>query len=144
MNNSPSEGATSTYALQLSPHWAVCCILGKQSEFFTCNEGYTRVKEYVVYWFKLGTGTISRFFGPEFIFFLMIRRPPRSTLFPYPTLFRSSIKSRGAAATKTGQYKKRDAAAARNGHYKKRGGAAAARIGKYKKWGRCRNEKWAV
>src|SRR5256885_12831141 len=23
-------------------------------------------------------------------FFLMIRRPPRSTLFPYPTLFRSS------------------------------------------------------
>src|SRR5476649_3046797 len=26
-----------------------------------------------------------------FIFFLMIRRPPRSTLFPYTTLFRSSI-----------------------------------------------------
>src|SRR5574342_1196797 len=25
-----------------------------------------------------------------FFFFLMIRRPPRSTLFPYPTLFRSS------------------------------------------------------
>src|SRR5204863_3282648 len=25
------------------------------------------------------------------IFFLMIRRPPRSTLFPYTTLFRSSI-----------------------------------------------------
>src|SRR5256884_6993062 len=25
----------------------------------------------------------------EFIFFLMIRRPPRSTLFPYTTLFRS-------------------------------------------------------
>src|SRR3712207_7647066 len=24
-------------------------------------------------------------------FFLMIRRPPRSTLFPYPTLFRSPI-----------------------------------------------------
>src|SRR6202021_482387 len=24
-----------------------------------------------------------------FLFFLMIRRPPRSTLFPYPTLFRS-------------------------------------------------------
>src|SRR5436853_7220866 len=28
----------------------------------------------------------SRFF---FLFFLMIRRPPRSTLFPYTTLFRS-------------------------------------------------------
>src|SRR5260370_9880234 len=29
-------------------------------------------------------------------FFLMIRRPPRSTLFPYTTLFRSSIIGRGA------------------------------------------------
>src|SRR6266540_2085138 len=27
-----------------------------------------------------------------FFFFLMIRRPPRSTLFPYTTLFRSSIR----------------------------------------------------
>src|SRR5256885_16359219 len=26
---------------------------------------------------------------PDFFFFLMIRRPPRSTLFPYTTLFRS-------------------------------------------------------
>src|SRR3712207_7555974 len=26
----------------------------------------------------------------SFLFFLMIRRPPRSTLFPYTTLFRSS------------------------------------------------------
>src|SRR5260370_11201567 len=32
-------------------------------------------------------------FGPPylFFFFLMIRRPPRSTLFPYTTLFRSVI-----------------------------------------------------
>src|SRR3712207_8532582 len=29
-----------------------------------------------------------------FFFFLMIRRPPRSTLFPYTTLFRSSLNSR--------------------------------------------------
>src|SRR5258708_38429851 len=28
--------------------------------------------------------------GPIFFFFLMIRRPPRSTLFPYTTLFRSA------------------------------------------------------
>src|SRR3712207_6943800 len=28
------------------------------------------------------------------VFFLMIRRPPRSTLFPYTTLFRSTMKSR--------------------------------------------------
>src|SRR3712207_8506147 len=27
----------------------------------------------------------------DFFFFLMIRRPPRSTLFPYTTLFRSAL-----------------------------------------------------
>src|SRR5574337_1316631 len=31
------------------------------------------------------------------IFFLMIRRPPRSTLFPYTTLFRSTIKASAVA-----------------------------------------------
>src|SRR2546430_13260996 len=30
-----------------------------------------------------------------FFFFLMIRRPPRSTLFPYTTLFRSPVDPRG-------------------------------------------------
>src|SRR6266702_4905260 len=30
-----------------------------------------------------------------FFFFLMIRRPPRSTLFPYTTLFRSLLESQG-------------------------------------------------
>src|SRR2546430_8333487 len=30
----------------------------------------------------------------KFFFFLMIRRPPRSTLFPYTTLFRSAIPGR--------------------------------------------------
>src|SRR2546430_12557058 len=34
-----------------------------------------------------------------FFFFLMIRRPPRSTLFPYTTLFRSRV----AATPGTGQ-----------------------------------------
>src|SRR5256885_1760543 len=29
--------------------------------------------------------------GPPVFFFLMIRRPPRSTLFPYTTLFRSPV-----------------------------------------------------
>src|ERR1035438_8518311 len=32
-----------------------------------------------------------------FFFFLMIRRPPRSTLFPYTTLFRSDYRSDGVA-----------------------------------------------
>src|SRR5438309_8490543 len=34
----------------------------------------------------------------SFFFFLMIRRPPRSTLFPYTTLFRSFRKNVGCAA----------------------------------------------
>src|SRR3712207_6869276 len=34
-----------------------------------------------------------------FFFFLMIRRPPRSTLFPYTTLFRSSLPWRAATPT---------------------------------------------
>src|SRR2546422_10886079 len=33
-----------------------------------------------------------------FFFFLMIRRPPRSTLFPYTTLFRSGVRERGGGA----------------------------------------------
>src|SRR3989442_5945461 len=32
-------------------------------------------------------------------FFLMIRRPPRSTLFPYTTLFRSSNDERGSKSS---------------------------------------------
>src|SRR3712207_9078145 len=35
-----------------------------------------------------------------FLFFLMIRRPPRSTLFPYTTLFRSPPTRRGRAASR--------------------------------------------
>src|SRR3712207_7883565 len=34
-------------------------------------------------------------FVSSFFFFLMIRRPPRSTLFPYTTLFRSRPRRRG-------------------------------------------------
>src|SRR5947207_4891008 len=37
-----------------------------------------------------------------FFFFLMIRRPPRSTLFPYTTLFRSSPKCSATTATSCG------------------------------------------
>src|SRR2546421_2814221 len=34
---------------------------------------------------------VPRLCSQRFFFFLMIRRPPRSTLFPYTTLFRSPI-----------------------------------------------------
>src|SRR2546430_15241718 len=37
-----------------------------------------------------------------FFFFLMIRRPPRSTLFPYTTLFRSTANAEGYAAALDG------------------------------------------
>src|SRR5437870_13172589 len=34
----------------------------------------------------------SNYHLPSFFFFLMLRPPPRSTLFPYTTLFRSSVR----------------------------------------------------
>src|SRR5258708_39893300 len=36
-----------------------------------------------------------------FFFFLMIRRPPRSTLFPYTTLFRSASRWSGSGSAQT-------------------------------------------
>src|SRR6266704_6121012 len=38
---------------------------------------------------------------PFFFFFLMIRRPPRSTLFPYTTLFRSQHAGQGSGTHKS-------------------------------------------
>src|SRR5437870_12315562 len=38
------------------------------------------------------------FISFSFFFFLMIRRPPRSTLFPYTTLFRSAHQPQGRGA----------------------------------------------
>src|SRR5436309_5117839 len=43
--------------------------------------------------FKSYTICITIYYCIAFFFFLMIRRPPRSTLFPYTTLFRSGIKT---------------------------------------------------
>src|SRR2546430_11573404 len=40
-----------------------------------------------------------------FFFFLMIRRPPRSTLFPYTTLFRSARLNNAAAITAVAEIK---------------------------------------
>src|SRR5256885_6709961 len=37
-------------------------------------------------------------------FFLMIRRPPRSTLFPYTTLFRSEIRNDHSSAAASGDH----------------------------------------
>src|SRR5215203_1461574 len=38
----------------------------------------------------------------NFFFFLMIRRPPRSTLFPYTTLFRSRARVRAKPSSRRG------------------------------------------
>src|SRR5258705_690810 len=42
---------------------------------------------------------IQSFYNTLCFFFLMIRRPPRSTLFPYTTLFRSSRRSPNGAGS---------------------------------------------
>src|SRR3712207_8346946 len=41
---------------------------------------------------------------PSIVFFLMIRRPPRSTLFPYTTLFRSSAEKIRVPSQNLSQY----------------------------------------
>src|SRR5690349_22006543 len=45
---------------------------------------------------------------PLLFFFLMIRRPPRSTLFPYTTLFRSLGGEYGGAATYVAEHAPKD------------------------------------
>src|SRR5256885_6467745 len=49
------------------------------------------------YWCRLLAPPVSLFF-----FFLMIRRPPRSTLFPYTTLFRSALATADTAGVASG------------------------------------------
>src|SRR2546428_7820943 len=43
--------------------------------------------------------------GSLSFFFLMIRRPPRSTLFPYTTLFRSQVGQRPAVERQAGEHR---------------------------------------
>src|SRR6202161_4914013 len=47
-------------------------------------------------WAREATAGPRKSFGPHHFFFLMRRRPPRSTLFPYTTLFRSPPRVLGA------------------------------------------------
>src|SRR3712207_7710333 len=49
-------------------------------------------------------------------FFLMIRRPPRSTLFPYTTLFRSIRSGSGGKARKGHRHERPDPLAASDFH----------------------------
>src|SRR5690606_41437471 len=52
--------------------------------------------------FPIYLSKISRLFVFLFILFLMRRRPPRSTLFPYTTLFRSSASENATLARESG------------------------------------------
>src|SRR2546429_8694381 len=61
----------------------------------------------------------------SFFFFLMIRRPPRSTLFPYTTLFRSL---RGAG-TERGRVRGEGRAGVLGAARSRWGGDRAARVG---------------
>src|SRR5206468_11178262 len=55
----------------------------------------------------LGHSRVSRLVEIYFFFFLMIRRPPRSTLFPYTTLFRSGVGLREDQIAPIGQTRDR-------------------------------------
>src|SRR3712207_7614028 len=66
-----------------------------------------------------------------FFFFLMIRRPPRSTLFPYTTLFRSRRRSATSPA-------RRRSARTRAGSHRSR--ATAMRTGRLR-WARSRRSE---
>src|SRR2546422_7270213 len=56
--------------------------------------------------------THSCSFVTPFFFFLMIRRPPRSTLFPYTTLFRSPAPTSSAPGSSSTRSGKRSSASA--------------------------------
>src|SRR6476661_9263217 len=53
---------------------------------------------------------------PVFFFFLMIRRPPRSTLFPYTTLFRSLSGRRGLGGEEVAEDGRLGPVVLRGGH----------------------------
>src|SRR5215213_11591862 len=59
---------------------------------------------------------LSSFLWPNIFFFLMIRRPPRSTLFPYTTLFRSTPGDRSSPRLTGCRPSARTRERARRGH----------------------------
>src|SRR5271169_2416082 len=72
-----------------SSSYAVFCLKKKKSIWLVLRVWPTIALEFAVF----GREIIRFWAGPDAVpdlfFFLMIRRPPRSTLFPYTTLFRS-------------------------------------------------------
>src|SRR5580698_9070566 len=73
----------------MSISYAVFCLKKKKNDA-SLRTG-TGENDYCVLEHCTGSSFIPKFLvvQPNPVFFLMIRRPPRSTLFPYTTLFRS-------------------------------------------------------
>src|SRR5208282_6326081 len=69
-------------------------------------------KRVMTYWQVM---VLTEWFRLRLVFFLMIRRPPRSTLFPYTTLFRSGLLRRGSECAGGFQGCRRSAPAAARG-----------------------------
>src|SRR5262249_60550080 len=69
------------------------------TSFHASARPYTSRSQHCTCYLKYGTPCYPRRPYVSNFFFLMIRRPPRSTLFPYTTLFRSRPRSWLRAAT---------------------------------------------
>src|SRR5882762_795018 len=78
---------------ELQSHLNLVCRLlleKKKKTYYTLFHLKKDIKKISLMWLTITFLIISIFF-----FFLMIRRPPRSTLFPYTTLFRSPAPTTG-------------------------------------------------
>src|SRR3989338_6721856 len=88
-------GAVGARSSGAAPHH-ICCVVSDMEGARSLACGAARAVR-VVYYFTRGQDRKSKRLNSShisisyfFFFFLMTRRPPRSTLFPYTTLFRSS------------------------------------------------------
>src|SRR5215813_8961264 len=83
--SSPDRKSTRLNSSHVRTSYAVFCLKKKQRTFSTACF-WTR---YSIRWRRASRTPSSVSCSSSLFFFLMIRRPPRSTLFPYTTLFRS-------------------------------------------------------
>src|SRR5580698_1634706 len=89
----------------MSISYAAFCLKKKKLNVFV-RPMFTPYLDRTLVSASINSGFAFHFPLPCLFFFLMIRRPPRSTLFPYTTLFRSHPGDVGqgmpAAATRVG------------------------------------------
>src|SRR6266513_2057207 len=96
----PDRKSTRLNSSHVSISYAVFCLKKK-------NKGYPAVRDTcraaVLAWMAVLSYLGAVVIGSVFFFFLMIRRPPRSTLFPYTTLFRSRCRGSRQLRSASGQ-----------------------------------------